>query len=506
MKLQVKKKYQKLLKYLKSSNKRQLSPIISIGLFGIIGLLLLIATKASPFTASLEAENGVKNNVSVKSGSGTSGGSAIAFGGNTGPVSCGKKVQNYTYQVPFGNAVWNQPVCNLARYSKSADYANRFIEWGHKNDGSPSADYLNGYLIATPGFPGTPTITDPEGLAGLFSREVYYASKATMQKKVSSIVYPSNLDGVQWNDNESLPKPGHLSRHPETTIPWNPSWKTGMGGDNEIFIIDDRPGKNNQIYTIWGYNVGGCVGESILYPDRVCGMSINISRDHWGNPINIMSHEGYVSERGVGLSYYATLTTPDEVQAGEIRHALGISIPNTSYGQICTKQQLGTDAEGKTCGTAVAPASKFEWGGTTSLIKDEPYKSIYTIDKTIPEGMRFAIDITDAQIESWINSRNTLKNNPRRAETARIFARALRDYGMIVVDTNGARPDIQMVGGVNPDNRTKWTNLAMGPDSGTDLLEGLINKNNLYVVTPPTLTCADNTTSQNYCKWTKAQY
>ncbi|HNO71594.1 MAG TPA: hypothetical protein PKO16_07485, partial [Bacteroidia bacterium] len=155
--------------------RRRLVLIIGILIFALVGAWVLNNSKAATPTAS---------------------------------ASCGATVSNYSYQVPFGNAVWNQPVCNLPRYAKSADYANRFIEWGHKNDGSPSADYLNGYLIATPGFPGTPTITDPEGLAGLFSREVYYTSKATMQKKVSSIVYPSNLDGVQWNDNESLPKPG----------------------------------------------------------------------------------------------------------------------------------------------------------------------------------------------------------------------------------------------------------------------------------------------------------
>lgn len=479
--------------------------LLIIGSFAIIGLFTLMISRAAPSSVSLEPENGSRNNVSTKPNNAASGGSSIVFGGNN--QSCGKKVSNYSYKVPFGNAVWNQPVCGLARYSKSADYANRLLEWGHVNDGSPEADSRNGSVGAGAGFPKTPTIIDPDGLAGLFSREVYYASEATTEKRVSSILYTSNLDGVNWNSDEIFPRPGYKSKHPDAKIPWNPAWKTGMGGDNEIFILDDRPGKVGQIYTIWGYNVGGCVADAIFFPDRVCGMSVNISRDHYGNPINYWTHEGYVGERGVGLSYYATLTTPEEVAAGEIRHALGITIPNTSFGPICTKQQLGTSAEGKTCGTAVAPASKFEWGGhTTTPFLEEPYKSIYTLDKTIPEGMRFSIDITDEQIESWINSKDTLRNNSRRANTARVFAKAIRDYGMIVVDTGGAGTGIQMVGGVNPTHRAKWVELGIGPEHRDDLLAGLVNKNNLYVVDPPTLTCEDGSTSKNYCAWTKASY
>lgn len=423
-------------------------------------------------------------------------------------AACGQRVNPYNYQVPFGkNAVWNQPVCNLPVYPQSADYASRFFNWSHVNKGDPKDDVRNGFISANPGFANPPTLTDPEGLAGLFTREVYYASDATTEKKVASISQPSNLDGAKWQSPSTFPKAGHASNHPEAKIPWNPAWKSSRGGDNEIFILDDRPGKEGRIYTIWGYNTNNCIFDAAIFPDRVCGASIDVGRDHYGNMIDYRTHEGYVSERGVGLSYYATLTTPDEVAAGEIRHALGVAIPNTSWGAICTKQQLGTSAEGRTCGTAVAPASKFEWGGepSNSVMKEE-FKAFYGLDKSIPEGMRFAIRASDKQIEDWVNSRPELKNNPRRAETARIFARALRDYGMIVVDTNGARPDIQMVGGLNPQHAEKWKNLAMGPEQKDDLLAGLVTSTNLYVVDPPTLTCADGSKSKNYCKWTAAKY
>ncbi|MCA9343784.1 MAG: Ig-like domain-containing protein [Candidatus Nomurabacteria bacterium] len=457
--------------------RRRLVLIIGILIFALVGAWVLNNSKAATPTAS---------------------------------ASCGATVSNYSYQVPFGNAVWNQPVCNLPRYAKSADYANRFIEWGHLNDGSASADVMNGIVGASPGFPGPPTLFDPDGLAGLFTREVYLASKSTTNVKIMIAAtggsVPSNLDGVKWNSDPLVAKPGYESSYPDTPIPWNPAWKTGMGGDNEMIILDDRPGPTmGRIYTIWGYNAGGCL---LLSGDRICGMSINVNRDRNGNYVDYRTYEGSVGDRGVGISYYAGVVMPDEVKAKEIRHAIGISMPNTSYGSICTKAQLGTNAEGKTCGTAVAPASKFEWGGVSQESRfAEPYRSIYSIDKTIPEGMRFAIDLSYDDIESWIRSRPDLVQNPTRADTARTFAKAIRDYGMIVVDTNGARPDIQMAGGVNPENAQKWKDLGMGPDlGGNDLLKGLITKDNLYVVDPPTVTCEDGSTSKNFCKWTTASY
>lgn len=200
------------------------------------------------------------------------------------------------------------------------------------------------------------------------------------------------------------------------------------------------------------------------------------------------------------------MVTPEEVMAGEIRHALSVVIPNTSYGPICTPSQQGTSAEGVTCGTAVAPASKFEWGGRPDPPIPETFKSIYTIDKTVPEGMLFGLDITYEGIDEWIRSRPNLVSNPRRAETARIYARALKDYGMIIADTSGSGTGIEQVGGVNPDHAAKWKALGMGPEERDDMLVGLITATNLYVVNPPKATCKDGTITRYYCEWTSISY
>lgn len=422
---------------------------------------------------------------------------------NVATAKCGATVSNYNYRVPFGNAVWNQPVCNLPRYSQSADYAKRFVEWSNINDGTEAGRRLHGRIGVGIGLP-QPALFDPEGLTGNFSRNVYYASDATTVTKVQTSPYDSNLDGNLAYGDPKL-------QFPDSTIPWNPNWRTGEGGDNEIVILDNRPGPTEgRMYTIAGYKRGlAAITQCgpFFREERICGYAIAVARDLKGNYIDYRTYEGFNDERGVGLAMYATLVTPEEVKAGEIRHAMGVAIPNTSFGPVCTKQQLGTAAEGKTCGTAVAPATKFEWANAPKPpVMPEPYKSMYGIDKSIPEGMRFAITSTDAQIDEWIKSQPRFNNDPKKASTAKIFARALRDYGMIVADTSGAGAGIQVSGAVNPVARQQWADLGLDSGYNDDLLHGLVTKDNLYVVEPPTVTCIDGSKSKHFCRWSSATY
>ncbi len=423
----------------------------------------------------------------------------------TATASCGARVSNYTYQVPFGNAVWNQPVCGLARYSKSADYVNRFYKWANMNDGSAAGQASNGDLSVKVAFP-KPTLLDPEGLNGLFGRTIYSSSDATTEKLVFSSVYLSNLDGVKSQYSTDSDRLNFL---PVTKIPWNPAWRVGTGGDNEMLILDESDGR---IISISGYkkDLAAVTQCGPLYLDRICSYNTSVARDLNGNIADYRSYEGFVSDRGVGISNYAMVVTPQEVKAGEIRHALGVSIPNTATGPICTSAQLGTTAEGKTCGTAVAPASKFEWGGVDSMAERgnvaAEFNSLYTQDKLIPEGMRYALDINDAGIETWINSRADLVSNPRRAQTARIFARALRDFGLMIVDTNGAKASVQLETGINPDSATQWDEVGMGAEYNSGMLDGLITASNLYVVDPPTATCQNGVKSKYFCQWSAMSY
>lgn len=59
---------------------------------------------------------------------------------------------------------------------------------------------------------------------------------------------------------------------------------------------------------------------------------------------------------------------------------------------------LDTSKSGRTCGFALLPAGQFENKGATGT---EAVRS-----QSIPEGIRFAIDITDQQIDAFLATKN----------------------------------------------------------------------------------------------------
>jgi hypothetical protein len=106
--------------------------------------------------------------------------------------------------------------------------------------------------------------------------------------------------------------------------------------------------------------------------------------------------------------------------------------------------------------------------------------------KTVPDGMRFALNITDADITKWLDSR---AYTGRLRETARIFAVALRDYGFIIAETGCGGTHIETDSALYGNAAILWQNLGITKD-GTNtpkknLIAGLITTQNLYVVNPP---------------------
>ena len=406
---------------------------------------------------------------------------------STFTAACGARVDNYSYRVPFSSAPWNIPVCGLPKYEQSQKYATRLFKYSNGNGTTPQDLARRGNTSLGFGLGDVKTS---------YSRSVYNSSDANKKVQVQNSVYLSNLDGAEYKS---------LSYNPKAFIPWNDSWVVAEGGDNEVVILDNDTG---MMYEVSGLKKGlpAITQCGPFLRDRLCAYSVNVVRDSSGNAIDYRTYQGSSPpSRGAGIPMYATLTTPEEVQAGEIRHALNLVVNNTAFGPACTKSQLGTSAEGNTCGTALAPASKFEWGSALKASDRATPESTLALDMTVPEGMRFALNMNDSEIDKWITTRADLKANPQKAQTARVFAKALRDYGAIVVDTGGVS-SIQVAGAHNPKAKEIWSRLGIKTEGDRNLLDGLMTENNMYVVAPPVNDCIDGTKSTYFCKYLTSQY
>jgi hypothetical protein len=221
-------------------------------------------------------------------------------------------------------------------------------------------------------------------------------------------------------------------------IPWHPAWRPAPGTDAQVIILDPARGRE---WNLWQVAFDGATvhatNASLLPEDyRTYG---------GGNP----------PSRGIGIQYLAMLVRPEEIARGRIAHALSMPISNPD----------GT--------YYVAPATKLE----------------NNVDgaRGIPEGMRFALDVSDAEIAAWLE---TLPPELPAAtvRAAEIIAVALRDYGWFITDTAGGAT-FQFEANVTAGE--EWRELGLGPmqvhdyeEYPRDLLDGLITPERLYAVVP----------------------
>lgn len=450
----------------------------------IFGLVTILITKAAVNVASIEPETGSKspNIQSVTDGNASKGG-AIKFGAGSGSSGdCGKRVTNYSYQVPFGNAAWNIPACDLPLHPQSNKLASNFFKYANGIGTSPEAINSRGLVRIKFGLE-----TD---LNASFGRSIFYGSEANIEKRVQSYKYSSNLDGYPQ------------TKLPDATIPWNNSWQVANAGDNEVVIIEDRAGPNkNKIYELAGINTD--TQALTCFPwdsNRICAAHVRVVEDPLElEPVNYLTYEGSSKSRGVGIPMFAGMVTPAEVSAGEIRHAIGVGLFNTSFGPECTQTQINNGEEGDLCGTAVAPASKFEWASGS---RGGPWTGLRH-DQTLPEGTRIRINVDDNYIDNFISQNGY---TGQKARTARIFARAMVDYGIIIVDTGGVT-QMQVAAGINPSTRAGWAENGITSSADDKLLSGLINEStDIQVLATPINKCIDGVDSKYYCQYLTSTY
>ncbi len=220
------------------------------------------------------------------------------------------------------------------------------------------------------------------------------------------------------------------------TMPWNPDWQEATGSDGQIIVLDPATGRE---WDLW----------QVSYSNNMVTASNGnlVDGSYW------TKETGFAPSRGCGIPYLAMLVRPFEIACGEIRHALSMPIANPSGDEF------------------VAPATKLE----------HP-----ELNAGIPEGMRFAINVTDAEIDAWVNGLPAALGEQTR-RSARIIGTALRDYGWFITDISGGA-HLQFEDRIT--GETEWIALGLHEQEvdwsvyPRDFLDGLVTEDNIYAIVP----------------------
>lgn len=348
-------------------------------------------------------------------------------------------------------ASWNKPVATFGPSKTLQPYAQRW--WDHGGGGDR---------------PGAVNVA-----FGDYSIPVYPAADATTIATVYQTTWAQKLYPL-----------------PVTTMPWNPAWKPGTGNDQLLSVVDEKTG------TAW---VVGGIGQlrincfDFFGPNGQAGYDIN-NAGHLCTT-GVQRHEGLftaddsvlIDGRGAGMPKLALTVRAAEVRSGAIRHAVAMTITSTMFGPACTPTRGATaPGAGVSCGFYLPPATKLERAVPNNINCPTP-TAITDVEraKTIPEGMRFALRVTDAEITAWLDSRGY---TGQLRETARIFAVALRDYGWIVAETGCFGMHIETDSAIAGIAAPIWRQLGItgtGTYPNGDLIAGLITAERVYVVEPP---------------------
>lgn len=484
--------------------------IVISGLMAI-GVATILGGHAATITHSLQPETGNAPGYLIGTSDLASGKQFIRFGSGS---ACDDPAYTYNgYRRPYGpRAAYNVPACAVGKWNeRSDDWVNRLASYGiqanptrYDNNGVSTLSTNLDFGVEFGPVSGNLNGTD-------YSIPVYDARTATEQVRVfinrSYLGYNANLGGT-YIDSPSY--------NWDAKAPWNPAWLPSDGFDQLLIAINPDTGQEwfywaairQDMPSHYDHNTSGCITtEALLHGYNpavdLCAAALRATKTTSGQPADFRTFEGnQPGSSGGGLQNYAGLVTPEEVASGKIRHAMKFPISNPMFGPACSKSlNINDPSVGTTCGTEFAPAGNFEAiGNTTGLFGGTRlFAPGNTPDErranTVPEGLRFALNITDGEINSWLDSRGY---TGRKRETARIFAVAMRDYGIIITDGTAGGAFIQTAGSVNPDTAQKWKDLGLTDDS-YDLLFKLVTKDRLYALKPAINECADGTTSHYYC-------
>ncbi len=452
---------------LSSSVGRTLIIILS---FVLVGVIILVSTKAANNSASFQGEDGVMSGTSFASDTQASDSGAVRFGA---------EAQNPAFRRFYADsASWNRPVSEFGAVSPSsplAQYRDRF--WNYAGLPAPPGD-VNVHFKA-------------------YSVPIYDVRDATKNVRLFQAIWAQNQQGFSTSGNKI-----------GDSIPWNDSWKPGTGNDRILQIVNYQTGYQYGLWVV-GEPKSSCVDRSLLFflpdgPNTQAGYDEN-NPDHlcigaygqYGGLYDVKDGTTHV-DRGMGIDKLALVTRADEVDSGAIRHALELTISSTMFGAPECSPNSGPSAAGAgtDCGFFVPPATRVEFASNeNNRIGQRCEGRPITVgnaerSKTIPEGLRVALNLGsgDSQIDAWLATKPTW--SAAKKNTAKIFARALRDYGAVIGETGCYGIGIETDGIVNPKTAATWSRLGINDIAGEanpdgDLLDGLFTKERLYIVNPP---------------------
>ena len=354
------------------------------------------------------------------------------------------------------NASWNQPVSKIGKAPAALqDYAKRLYNYGGGT--APPGGFNTAF--------------------GDYSVPWYPREDANTTVRIFQATWAQALYTTPYLKNGS-------------EIPWNDKWKPGTGNDNLMAIIDRKTG---EIWELGGigqlkvncfdfFGINGQAGYDVNNPKHLCTTGGSYSKDlYTASDVDKTTKDG----RGMGIDKQALIPRAEEVKSGAIKHALEITITNTMFGSPACSPIQGPNVKGfgTKCGGFVKPATKLERTNPDVGCANKQVVTVAERSKTIPEGMRFAVNATNAEIAKWLDSRGY---TGAKRETARIFAIALRDYGFIVGETGcygmHFETDSSIAGAAAP----VWAELGVPADGKAyphgDLMQGFITIDNLYVV------------------------
>lgn len=233
--------------------------------------------------------------------------------------------------------------------------------------------------------------------------------------------------------------PGNLSG---SSIPWDPAWSPAQGTDAQVIVLDPLTGRE---WDLWRVQFDG---------RAVRAKNGNLVPGDYRTKA-----DGFFPSRGSGIQYLAMLVRPQEIASGAIEHALSMPVRNV-------------DGNG-----FVPPATKLERNhGVTG----------------IPLGTRFALNISPEDLEQWVASLPA--QLPRQTRnSARVIARALRDYGWIITDSSdGAHFQFEsrLTAGEAWESLGLGRMTVQGKEYPRDLLDGLFRPERIYALEPAPRTLA----------------